>query len=201
MQFVWQLRGCSYQVSHKRPAAHLTGHISDTTNNTSSGLRPCAFISSGMVLFTCATILLDLAMQNPMDWLILPHWLKPLDIFSAGHQYIEIHKYHLNPNYFLFEQQEKNRVNNFLHSSLHVCLLFISCQLDPWWGPLAGSLVLVVLHRDTPLVLRDRHDGEFLVFCLLCLWKLKCPGSDIVKIRLGKGNIKVENLLLSISNS
>lgn len=39
-------------VTLVRPAAHLTGHIFNTTNHISSGLRPRAFVDSGVALFT-----------------------------------------------------------------------------------------------------------------------------------------------------
>lgn len=90
-----------------RPATHMTGHIFTTISHISSGLRPCALVDSGMVLFTFATLHLDLAVHNPLDWFILPHELKQLDIFSAGQQHTELQKHHLKPNYLLFEQQQK----------------------------------------------------------------------------------------------
>ena len=96
-------------VTLVRPVAHLTGHVFNTTNHISSGLRLCALVSSGVALFTCTTLHLDLAVHNPIDQLILPRRLKQLDTFSAGQRYTEIQKHHLNPNYFLFEQQQKKK--------------------------------------------------------------------------------------------
>lgn len=144
-----------------RPATHLTGHIFTTISHISSGLRPCALVNSGMVLFTFATLHLDLAVHNPLDWFILPHELKQLDIFSAGQQHTETSS--KTKLFAVWTAAKTIRENIFL--KIAICTSALpssynsqrhSCHLNLWSGPVARFLVLAVLHGVNSLGLRDR---------------------------------------------